>query len=69
MSVNERATPAPVDINTAARLLGVHTKFIRRRIAAGHLKAYRLKGSRVIRIDRGDLEKLKEPVQPSGDRR
>ena len=51
-----------VDIKTAAKMHGVSTKFIRRRIADGSLKAYRLKGSRVIRIDVVDLDALKEPV-------
>jgi len=51
-----------VDIATAAPLLGVSTKFIRRRIADGSLKAYRLKGSKLIRIDVADLDALKQPV-------
>ncbi len=51
-----------VDIATAAQMLGTSTKFIRRRIADGSLKAYRLKGSRLIRIEVADLDALKEPV-------
>lgn len=51
-----------VDIATAAEMHGVSMKFIRRRIADGSLKAYRLKGSRLIRIDVADLDALKEPV-------
>lgn len=51
-----------VDIASAAEELGTSTKFIRRRIADGSLPAFRLKGSRLIRINRSDLEALKQPV-------
>jgi excisionase family DNA binding protein len=54
--------PGDVDIATAAAQLNTSTKFIRRRIADGTLPAYRLKGSRLIRIRREDLEALKQPV-------
>lgn len=53
---------ADIDIATAATILNTSPKFIRRRIADGTLKAYRLKGSRLIRIDRADLEALKQPI-------
>jgi len=56
------AQPPAVGIAAAAELLGVSTKFIRRRIADGSLKAYRLRGSRLIRIDVADLDALREPV-------
>ena len=52
----------PFDVAGAATHLGTSQKFIRRRIADGSLKAYRLKGSRLIRIDRADLDALKQPV-------
>lgn len=45
-------------INAAADELGVSRMFIRRRIADGTLKAWRLKGSPVIRILRTDVLKL-----------
>jgi len=51
-----------VDIAEAAQQLGTSTKFIRRRIADGTLPAYRLKGSRLIRIRVADLEALKTPI-------
>lgn len=51
-----------LDIAGAAEELGTSTKFIRRRIADGSLPAYRLKGSRIIRINRTDLEALKLPI-------
>ncbi|WP_082696589.1 helix-turn-helix domain-containing protein [Mycobacterium sp. IS-1590] len=51
-----------VDIAESATELGVSEKFIRRRIADGSLPAYRLKGSRLIRINRADLEALKQPI-------
>ena len=56
-----------LDVATAARCVSTSPKFIRRRIADGTLKAHRLKGSRLIRIARADLEALKEDLdQPSG---
>jgi excisionase family DNA binding protein len=51
-----------VDIAGAAEELGTSTKFIRRRIADGSLPAFRIKGSRLIRIRRSDLEALRQPV-------
>jgi excisionase family DNA binding protein len=51
-----------VDVIGAAEELGTSTKFIRRRIADGSLPAFRIKGSRLIRINRSDLESLKQPV-------
>jgi excisionase family DNA binding protein len=49
-------------INEAAEFLNTSTKFIRRRIADGTLPAYRLRGSRLIRIRIADLEALKTPI-------
>lgn len=55
--------PTPdVDIAGAAAELNTSQKFIRRRIADGTLPAYRIKGSRFIRIRRADLDALKQPV-------
>ena len=55
---------AMVDVETAAAELGTSKKFIRDRIAAGDLTAVRLKGSKLIRISRLDLESLKLPYEP-----
>jgi excisionase family DNA binding protein len=49
-------------INEAAEFLNTSTKFIRRRIADGTLPAYRLRGSRLIRIRIADLEAPKTPI-------
>ncbi|MGV0717863.1 excisionase family DNA-binding protein [Mycolicibacterium sp. XJ662] len=71
MSVtNIKRTVPPVDIRTAARILNVSTMFIRRRIDDGTLPAYQIKGSRVIRIERADVEALKQQiaVRPGGAR-
>jgi hypothetical protein len=62
MSDPRQSMSGSVDIAAAAHELFVSEKFIRRRIADGSLKAFRLKGSRVIRIDRAELAKLKVPV-------
>ncbi len=56
------ATCNAVDIAAAAAELGVSTKFIRRRISDASLPAWRIKGSRTIRINRSDLEALKQPI-------
>lgn len=53
---------ADVDTNAAAKILNTSTKFVRRRIADGTLKAHRLKGSRLIRIARADVEALKQDL-------
>lgn len=52
-----------ISIIDAACELGVDKRFIRRRIADGTLAAYRLKGSRTIRIRRLDVEALVVPVE------
>jgi excisionase family DNA binding protein len=49
-------------IKQAADETTTSTKFIRARIASGDLKAYRLKGSRLIRIERASLDALKVPT-------
>lgn len=51
-----------VDIATAAGIAGTSTKFIRRRIADGTLRAYRIRGSKLIRIELADLDALMQPV-------
>ena len=51
-----------VDVAAAAKILKTSTRFIRRRIQDGTLKAHRLKGSRLIRINRADVEALKQDL-------
>ncbi|WP_163685833.1 excisionase family DNA-binding protein [Mycolicibacterium gadium] len=63
MPTSSKAPPAgDVDIAGAAAELNTSEKFVRRRIADLTLPAYRIKGSRLIRIRRADLEALKQPV-------
>jgi excisionase family DNA binding protein len=59
-----QVTPRPenLTIEQAAVELGTSIMFVRRRIADKTLPAFRLKGSRLIRIRRHDLEALKVPV-------
>lgn len=47
-----------LSVPAAAAEYGVSTKTIRRRIADGHLRAYRMRGSTMIRIRRSDLDEL-----------
>ena len=42
---------------SAAERAGLSIRTLRRRIASGHLAAYRT-GSRVIRVDPGDVDRL-----------
>lgn len=52
-----------------AEYLGITTRTVRRYIAIGLLPASRIKGSRLIRIDRGDVDALLRPIpaaQPTG---
>jgi excisionase family DNA binding protein len=49
----------------AAEYLGVSTRTIRAYIARGVLKANRIRGSRLIRIDAAELDALVRPV-PTG---
>ena len=55
--------PARVSIQQAALFLGLSEKTIRRWIADGHIKAYRL-GARTIRVDRESLLALQKPMGP-----
>jgi excisionase family DNA binding protein len=48
-------------VETANELHTDH-KFVRKLIRDGHLPAYRIKGSRLIRIRRADVDALKQPV-------
>jgi excisionase family DNA binding protein len=48
----------------AAEALGVHVQTLRAYVRSGKLPALRLAGERAIRIRRGDLEKVFDPVQP-----
>jgi excisionase family DNA binding protein len=49
-----------VDINFAAEYLDISTQSVRRRIADGKLKAFRV--GRSIRIDMADLDAVKQPI-------
>ena len=50
-----------VDLTFAAEYLGVSVQSVRRRIAEGRLKAYRV-GPRAIRVNLTDLDALKQPI-------
>ncbi|MCB2175599.1 MAG: helix-turn-helix domain-containing protein [Actinomycetales bacterium] len=53
--------PSYVSIEQGAERLGVSTRTIRRMIAAGELRAYRL-GGRLIRIDEQSLRAVLRPI-------
>jgi excisionase family DNA binding protein len=50
-----------VGLNEAAQYVGVNPRTIRRYIASGRLRAYRV-GPRLIKFDLADLETLLTPV-------
>lgn len=52
-------------IDEAAEYLGVNPRTIRRRIAEGEIPAFRIAGTRTIRIRLEDLEASLRPI-PSG---
>ena len=55
-------------IETAADMLAVHPRTIRRYIAAGDLPAYRI-GPRQIRVRMSDVDALLTPIPTAGGRR
>lgn len=62
--------PSPttyLTIEDTAELLQCSTITIRRMISRGGLKAYRFPGSRLIRIDPRDLDRIKRPVTNVAD--
>ena len=51
----------------SAEYLGVTDRTIRNYIARGLLPARRIRGSRAIRIDQDDLDRLLRPIPVGGD--
>ena len=54
-----------ISINDAAAYVGLDARTIRRYIAAGRLRAYRV-GDRLIKVDQADVDKLIRPVTIAG---
>jgi excisionase family DNA binding protein len=50
-------------IQQAAENIGVHKNTIRKWIADGVLMAYRLNGTKIIRITQASINELKQPVR------
>lgn len=55
-----------VDQQEAAHYLGVSERTIRNYIARGDLPGHRVKGSRLVRIRRADLDALLRPIPTGG---
>lgn len=54
--------PNLVTLDAAAERLAVHPKTVRNYIARGELTAYRIKNSRLIRIDSDEVDRLLVPI-------
>ncbi|MDV8000764.1 helix-turn-helix domain-containing protein [Rhodococcus sp. IEGM 1408] len=62
-------SPSPrrlVSIASAAEVLDVHPKTVRRYISAGRLTAYRL-GTRTLRVDAAEVEAFARPIATAAD--
>lgn len=55
-----------LSLTEASQYLGVCTKTLRRYIAIGNLPAYRVNGSRLIRVRMSDLDALLSPIPTTG---
>lgn len=60
-----KATRHLISINDAADYAGVSPRTIRRRIATGDLRGFRL-GPRLIRVDRNEIDALLRPIPTVG---
>lgn len=63
--MQERTQQTHVTIKETARRLDMSQQTVRRLIADGKLPAYRVPGTRVIRVRTADLEGLFEPENPA----
>lgn len=55
-------TPAFITLNEAAERLRIGPQALRRRISRGELRAYRVQGSRLIRLAVADVDALLVPI-------
>ena len=59
------ARPRWASLEVAAEYIGVSPKTLRRRIADGEIRGYRI-GSRLIRVDLAELDALASPIPTRG---
>lgn len=66
----DRTSPIParrlLPLSRVAENCAVHERTVRRWIAQGHVTAYRLPGSRLIRVDAAEIDKLLRPIPAGG---
>jgi excisionase family DNA binding protein len=67
MTNKQNRTPGRrmISLGEAADIIGCHPRTVRRRIAEGQLTGYRM-GSRIIRVDQAEVERLLRPLPTSG---
>lgn len=68
MSVATRVSRRWLSQAEAAEYLGVTDRTIRNYIARGELPGHRVVGSRLVRVDIADLEKMLRPIPAGGGR-
>jgi excisionase family DNA binding protein len=68
---SEKKTREYLTPEEAAEALGIHVQTMRAYIRSGRLPAFRVAGERAIRLLRGDLEKVLEPLlaEKAGDKK
>lgn len=66
MTMSEKSMKTYLTIAQVAELTQTSATTVRRWIARGELRAYRF-GSRNIRIDLADLDKMRKQVNPAGN--
>lgn len=54
-----------ISLTEAAEYMGVHTRTMRRYIAEGRVKGYRV-GPRLVKVDKADLDGLMRPIPAVG---
>jgi excisionase family DNA binding protein len=55
-----------ISLDEAAEELGTSLRTVRRLVSQGHLRAYKIGNSRLVRVDRDDIQAALKPVTPNG---
>ncbi|MFC9997034.1 helix-turn-helix transcriptional regulator [Nocardia sp. NPDC127526] len=58
-----RTYPRYVSLETAAEQWGISARTLRRRISDGTITGYRVPGTRAVRVDLNELDRLMKPMR------